>query len=102
MVRWIGIRPDLLPKVMLRPMAWITLRLFSGRSIELHLDSILSCCQPVVALVPAVYQECLLYGDLQEEGYMEQPLGMLLREKIKLVLSGRQYMDLSRVHGHGL
>jgi len=43
-----------------------------------------------------------LYGDLKEKVYMEQPSGYLLKGIIKSIVSGRQYVDSSRVQGHGL
>jgi len=39
-----------------------------------------------------------LYGDLQEEVYMEEPLGYVAQERIRSVFSKR----LSRVQGRGL
>jgi len=101
MVQWISTRPDLLPKVILRPMAWIILRHF----LQLLGWTPSGFYSLVVNLSWTLFQldvkNAFLYGDLQEV-YKKQPPGMLLRERINYVVSGSQYMNSSRVYEHGL
>jgi len=47
-------------------------------------------------------KNAFLYGDLKEDVYLEQPIGYVAKERIKYVISGRQYMDSSRAHRHDL
>jgi len=47
-------------------------------------------------------KNAFLYGDLKKGSIWSNLWGMLLRESIKSVVSERQYMDSSRVHGRGL
>ena len=102
MVQWIGTRSDLLPKIILRLMAWITLRLFTSCSVELYhvlFSIVVNLSWPLFQLN---VKNAFLYGDLKEEVYMKQAPGYVAHGRIKFVVSRRQYIDSSRVQGHDL
>ena len=81
MDQWIGIRPDSLPKVILRPMAWITT--FSPVA---RLNSIRILFSIAVNLSWPLFQldikNPFLYGDLKKV-YMEQSLMYVAQGKNK-------------------
>ena len=84
MVMWIDIRPDSWPKGIPRHMASTILRRSRSCQDELYQDSVIYCCQLVMTIVPAGCQECLLYKNLQEEVYMEQPPGYAAQGESKV------------------
>ena len=66
MVQWIGIRPDLLLKVMLRLMAWITLRLFTSCLVELYQNFFSIDVNLSWPLFQLDAKDAFLYGNLKE------------------------------------
>jgi len=102
MVQWIGISPGWLPKDILRPMAWTTLRLFHQLLGWTLFEFCFLLLLYGVTLISTRCWECLSLWGLKGASLYGATSRVYCSGEILSVDSGRRSMSSNRVQGHDL